>query len=901
MNIFTKVTLKTMKQNPVRTLVTIIGIMISTAMFTAVTTFTISLLSFMFRTQVYEDGSWHAAWAASDYGKYQELLGDEKIDKVAAGQELGYALCGSSNDYKPYIYLEAVNAEFWELMPVHVTQGRLPESGDEILLPDHLYNNGGVEYKLGDSLTLELGQRYSLDSEGNADTDYPLSQNNPYMLEDDILMETLLTDLESTYTVVGFYERPSFEGYSAPGYAALTLAKQFDSSTCMNIYASYKNKYIDDVWKIDDITDYNYDVIMMSGSFLYDNIAHIFTMLAAVFVIIIVIGSVSMIYSAFSISVSERTRQFGLLSSIGATKKQILRLVFSEAAFVSLVGIPLGVFCGIAGIGVTLHFVGNRFNSILSSPYSVELVINGYAILIAVVIAIFTVIISAIIPAVRAVKVSAIEAIRMSKDVKLPGGLLGKRWFGRRKYRLTTKLFGTPGLLARRYFSRSRKKYRVTIFSLTMSVVLFIVTSTYCDYLKQFFVINVDSESYDLAYVGCSAKEADAVRELLSECDGVAQVTYLEGNWTVWYELVYDETDMSDSFQEFLDKYNEVYDRDENSHYNMYANVIFIDDASYEDYLNELGITSLEYLDYVNAPGILKNSVEEVFYYEDEAAGEYIRYTTNCQVIDENTKELTIAESGYYYYLGNLGNEEGAVSGEADTEEYVPKILETYPVGTIVQKAPTICQKVSLAGNVMLIFPYSSKYNQSDSGSSVCFLLKHVDGQHDEMVAAVKNVLSEAGLRTDDGYFHDTYAYMKQDQNILLLINVFCYGFIILMALICVANVFNTISTNIALRRRDFAMIRSVGLSYGGVRKMMVFECLLYGIRSLVYALPMSAAFSYLLYRIYGGAGEFSFYIPWLSVLIAVIGVFAMVGISMVYAVNKISSDNLIDELKNDN
>lgn len=900
MNIFTKVTLKTMKQNPVRTMVTIIGIMISTAMFTAVTTFTISLFSFMFRTQVYEDGSWHAAWAASDYGKYQELLGDEKIDRVAAGQELGYALCGSSNDYKPYIYLEAVNAEFWELMPVHVTQGRLPESGDEILLPDHLYNNGGVEYKLGDSLTLELGQRYSLDSEGNADTDCPLSQNNPYMLEDDILMETLLTDSESTYTVVGFYERPSFEGYTAPGYTALTLTKKFDDSTCLNIYASYKNKYIDDVWKIEDMTDYNYDVIMMSGSFLYDNIAHIFTMLATVFVIIIVIGSVSMIYSAFSISVSERTRQFGLLSSIGATKKQILRLVFSEAAFVSLVGIPLGVFCGIAGIGVTLHFVGNRFNSILSSPYSVELVINGYAILIAVVIAIFTVIISAIIPAVRAVNVSAIEAIRMSKDVKVPQGRLTGR-LQRRKYRLTTKLFGTPGLLARRYFSRSRKKYRVTIFSLTMSVVLFIVTSTYCDYLKQFFVINVDSESYDLAYDGCSAEEADAVKELLSGSDGVAQVTYLKDNWAAWYELVYDETDMSDSFQEFLDKYNEVYDNDENSHYNMYVNVIFIDDASYKDYLNELGITSPEYLDYVNAPGILKNAVTKVLYYEDEATGEYIRYTANGQVLSEYTKEITIAESGYYYYLGNLGNEEGAVSVEADTEEYVPKIIETYPVGTFVKNAPNICQSASPAGNIQLIFPYSSKYNQSEPEDSVSFLLKNAEGQHDEMVAAVKDVLSEAGLRTDDRYFDDTYASMKKEKNILLIINVFCYGFIILMALICVANVFNTISTNIALRRRDFAMIRSVGLSYGGVKKMMVFECLLYGMRSLVYALPISAAFSYLLYRIYGGAGEFDFYIPWLSVLIAVAGVFAMVGISMVYAVSKISSDNLIDELKNDN
>ena len=464
MNIFNKVTIKSMKKNPVRTLVTIIGIIISTAMFTAVTTLVSSLYSFVYRTQVYDTGKWHVGGVYSEYDEYASWLVDDRVEAVAAAKVLGYALCGSTNEYKPYIYVESVNDEFYELMPVHVTYGRQPEKSGELMLPDHLLENENVKYNLGDTITLQLGKRCSVDENGNVQMQYELSQNNPFSDEEKLVPERTIE-----YTVVGFYERPDFENYSAPGYTAITCGETMDDSGARyDYYVRLQNKYLHDVWIMDNYSEngsfdtYNSSIIAMEGSILYENVAAVFTVIAGIFVIIIVVASVSMIYSAFSISVGERTKQFGLLSSVGATRKQLRRMVFGEAFMVSFIGIPIGVICGIAGIGITLYFVGNKFNYLLASPYSVDLVINGYAILIAAVVALVTVLISAVIPAVRATHVSAIDAIRQHKDIRMRR----TRWHAGRKYPVTKKLFGMPGMLARRYFSRSRKKYRVTIFSL---------------------------------------------------------------------------------------------------------------------------------------------------------------------------------------------------------------------------------------------------------------------------------------------------------------------------------------------------------------------------------------------------------------------------------------------------
>lgn len=880
MNIFNKVTFKSMKKNPVRTMVTIIGIIVSTAMFTAVTTLAISLYSFVYRTQIYNSGSWHVGFEYQNYDEYVNWKQDEKVETMVAAKVLGYAKCGSTNEYKPYIYLESIDDDFYNLMPVHITYGRKPENSGEIMLPNHLLYNGNVKYNLGDTVTLELGRRYLVDDDGNIDTEYELSQGDSF--EDE---ETLVTDRTREYTVVGFYERPDFENYSAPGYTALTCGESMDdTSSKYDFYVRLKKKYVSDVWSMGrSVTTYNNDIIAMEGSILYANVAEMFTMFAVIFIAIIIVASVSMIYSAFSISVGERTKQFGLLSSIGATKKQLRRMVFGEAAMVSIIGIPIGVVCGIIGIGITLHFVGNKFNYILTSPYTVDLVINGYAILAAVAIALITVIVSAIIPAVRATSVSAIDAIRQHKDVKIPRS----KWHAGRKYRITQKLFGMPGMLARRYFSRSRKKYRVTIFSLSMSVMLFIVTTSFCSYLRDYVHDNVNVVNYDLEYIAHEddIAQLDKLLAAIKSANGVKEVSYCLREYNYYAALA--ENDVSQSYFEYSGMNGDEDLKKERSAYSLSSsgeNVervirLFMDVESYEKCLGEFGITGDEFKDYENAPAILMNTVPTVEYIYDSKTDNYNRYNMKYSLLNENADSIVIRDSG---------EEDEAVQ---------------IPIGSIVNSMPHTYTLGSVS-NVVLIFPYSSKYNTDEcrqSNSQVFTIIQDGD-VHDEMLASVKQKIVEAGFAANDTSFYDPYSDADQQKNLLVLINVFSYGFITLMALICVANVFNTISTNVSLRRRDFAMLRSVGLAYGGIKKMMVFECLLYGIRSIIFAAPLSVIISFFIFMVYGyGADATAFYIPWYAVVVAVIGVFIVVGVSMAYSVSKIKEDNLIDELKEEN
>ena len=135
----------------------------------------------------------------------------------------------------------------------------------------------------------------------------------------------------------------------------------------------------------------------------------------------------------------------------------------------------------------------------------------------------------------------------------------------------------------------------------------------------------------------------------------------------------------------------------------------------------------------------------------------------------------------------------------------------------------------------------------------------------------------------------------------MYVVNVFTSVFAAMISLIAVANVFNTISTNIRLRRRELAMLRSVGMPDRDFRKMMNFECAFYGVRTLLLGLPAAGVLSWLIYRgfVLGGA-DMNFIFPWRSMTISVLGVFFVVFITMLYAVSKIKKENIIDALRDD-
>ncbi len=874
MNILNKVTLQSLKKNKMRTIVTIIGIILSTAMICAVTTFIASMYNYVYDNAVYMYGEWHGSVLGADSAMYEQLENDKEVNKVVYGQQLGYSKAeGCVNQYKPYIYVLGVGEGFEDTMPVHITVGNYPTCTEEILLPNHLASNGEVRYKVGDVITLKLGDRVC-DGE-RLNQDKPLiyyikepesvdEEEGAYYEEKVIPLEEIKVNEIRTYKVVGFYERPGFERITAPGYTAITIADEKQSAaTFYDVYFKMKNAkdYYDyvDVNKIDAIK--NGTVLQYAGATGYESLDGMAIGFIVIIVGLIVFGSVALIYNAFSISVSERTKQFGLLSSVGATKKQLRRMVLSEAVMVSLVGIPLGIVSGIGGIGVTLLIIGSKFSVLSNYSLPMRVHVSLPAVVLAVIIAVITVLISAWIPSKRATKVSAVEAIRQNVDINIKGRQI-------KTSKLVYKVFGLPGVLASKYYKRSRKKYRATVASLFMSIVLFVATSSFTGYMIAMVDITVSNESYDISY--SPRDEGDVTKEevldILKKAEAVTDVAW---TWSTVERGWIGSADITKEGKEYLEyqgytKEDREYAKEGKDTIRMFK--VFVQDEVFEELLDEHNLEKAKYMNPDKPLAIAVDGVKD-FNYE---TGKYMVFN----YLEDKSPQI---------------NMEVPKSGEGGEEV-------TLNVGTTIYERPYY---ITQSNVIRLVYPecamkaicgdeevsYSSYYVKSTN--------------HSMSFKAIESAMQEKGI--DSRFLDDYAAYAEENRSIITIMQVFCYGFIILISLIAAANVFNTISTNVSLRRREFAMLKSVGMTATGFNKMMNYECLLYGTKALLYGMPVALILSGLIWKVASRGYGFDYIVPWSAIGIAVLSVFLVVFATMMYSMRKIKKDNPIDALKSEN
>ncbi len=918
MSIFNKVTIEILRKNRTRTIVTIIGVILSAAMFTAVTTTVSSLQNYMLQNAIYNEGDWHVSATHVDETFFDFLkdpasvidsseklacFEDGKVESYVYSQQLGYALAeGCTNEYKPYLYIIGADKDFCETMPVHLTGGRLPEKVDEILLPEHLAENGEVYYKVGDVLTLEIGNRVS--------DGYVLGQNNPYLnAEEDEAVddgdveegsaerETLEVLETRTYTVVGFYERPDFENYSAPGYTAITVMDEVrPEGSLYNFYFKMEDPKDALEWfsNLPTGASYNSSLLSYLGVSEFVGFYSVLYGLAAIICGLIMFGSISLIYNAFAISVSERTKQFGLLSSIGATKKQLRKMVLFEAILVGVIGIPIGILAGVGGMGVTFYFIGNEFSSLTN--YAIPLTLSVYpgAIAAACIITLATVLVSAWIPSERATMVTAVEAIRQSGDVKLTRreqkklrkkgasvtkdivmeeGTSDTTWGEKLIYRM----FGLPGMIADKYYKRSRKKYRATVVSLFMSIVLFVSASALTSYLTDSVEGGFEGNGYDLIYnydptTYMTYEEIinkdfsgqishEALSQIFDEAKAVINATYVSQRLG---HIDIDNQYLTDSFMEYMtDKYEKLDLEYEKDCTNVLVGTFFVEDSVYEEFLRE---HKLDKDVYMNADKPLGVAIDGNTFF-DYDLGKYI--TTNI-LKSENT-EIVL---------------------KGETTEV------TLQVGAIVEERPYF---VSNMYQLSIVYPYSLREEVLQGLSEDNHFCGHyiLSENHKETYEDIKNIVVENGLSKQ--YLYDYAEDVEESRTLIMIIKVFSYGFVVLISLIAAANVFNTVSTNISLRRKEFAMLKSVGMSHKEMNRMMNFECILYGSQSLLYGIPVSIAITWIIYKVISAGFTTGFYLPWGAIAIAVLSVFIVVFATMMYSMRKIKADNPIDALKNEN
>jgi putative ABC transport system permease protein len=887
MNVMRSFTLRSLSRNKKRTVVTIIGVVISAAMITAVTTFFASFLSLIQRDAIASDGNWHAVIHDVRAADLDVIEQSSDVSAAILNREVGCALINTSEDSgtnsKPYLFIQQYDAAGFDQMSVRLVSGHLPQSSSEVIVSQNLAKGTDTAYDIGDQITLEVGHRYMPDGTRLSDNSYYYYETNEDNTE--TFTEVFKPEQTMTFTVVGIMEAPSFEqswyaGYGVLGYIDATALAPDDT---VNVYMTMSplsrslyttvSALAQQAGVSEDNVEYHDNLLRYSGVVKGDNVYNFIIGFAVVIIIIIMAASISLIYNAFAISVSERMRQLGLLSSVGATRRQKRASVYSEGFFIGAIGVPLGILAGIGGMAVTLAAIQplleNFFNT--SAGLRLTLVVLPAALIADVILSAVTIFISVWVPAKRASRITPIDAIRQTGEIRLTRKKL-------RTSRLTRALFGFEAEVALKNLKRNRKKYRATVVSLVISLVLFLTVSTYAQMTT--FISGATNLGANFDIEVSYERMPDAARDNLSQ-----QVQALDGitGYTRTASL-YGYISVS---EEQLTEYSKQYGSNHSVYLkenNFTVYVLCLDDNSFEKYAQAAGVDPADYADPKNPKAILINHGQDYITSSDGSMKKASGDILNVQAGDT-----------FLFTAGDMPEEASNQPVKPATMEFtVGEVTEERPMGKMIQSFYTPSFVVSSS-----VF---DTFIQSQGSTDISDYLGYSDFMTTSNDILLEKDLTELNARMQEGYYiYNIHSAARSEQSLSTFLGVFVYGFIILISLICIANIFNTVSTSIALRRREFAMLRSVGMTPGSFNRMVRFESIFYGLKGLMWGLPISVLIGWVLYRLQLSVLSSGFTLPWISYGVGVLMILVIVFSTMMYATHRIKKENIIDALKEEN
>ncbi len=872
MNILTKLTTNYLKRNRKRTIVTIIGIILSGAMITAVATLAVSFQSFLLDIQISEDGAWEAMFQNVKTEDIGEIARDKRLTNVMLMAPEGMAKNTYSDD--EFCYIKAYSKQALENMKIRLMEGRLPENENEIVLSNTFFDGKENEPKIGDTVTFEMGKRMSDGEEliGSAKEEG----------------EVFVTEKTKTYTVCGKIQKPDFEtskDHYTSGVTLLDETKPITKETVdIGVISKNVKKLYEDTKEIADKLGiytirsegqkvynikYNTYVLMYKGVNSSGGFQAMLYSVCGILITVIMVGSILVIYNSFAISVSERKKQFGSLASIGATKKQIRKSVLQEGAILGGIGIPIGILSGICGIGVTLKVVNELLKPMMSDygkAWNLHLVVSWEAIILAAVLIAVTIYLSVMLPAKRASKITPIEAIRGNDDIKIKAKKLKTpKWIRR--------LFGIEGEMALKNLKRSRKKYRTTVISLMISIILFVSVSGFIDYMYSGFDSLYQSVDYDYSVQIFTSdtselrEQKEQVRKRIENSKNIDQLSIID---QVYAYTDFAEEKLDANMRKAIKEKERVrqYFYEENGKYRIGVNLVTLNEKQMQDYLKQVGLTKLE-----------DNQVILIHYVDMLRSAKIEGNLTNLKANDTLEASVRVRQKTDRY--------EEEVNYQTVNKSFeIAKVTDKMPFGITNQDNPTviaITNKKALEGF------------ENQTITSMLFTAKDEQGMEEEL-KEIENMGQTLNI-----FVENIKEQIQAQRNLKLVINIFLYGFIVLISAIGIANIFNTISTNILLRKREFAMLKSIGMTEKGFKKMLDLECIFYGTKALLFGLPIGIIICYFLNQGFGNAVEFAFSLPWSSIIISIVSVYFVVFITMLYASGKMKKENIIDSLREEN
>ncbi|MBQ3068061.1 MAG: FtsX-like permease family protein [Oscillospiraceae bacterium] len=876
MKVINKIVTAQLKKNIKRSIVTVLGIAVSVAMLTSVVACFKAAFGFAkdFTTQT--NGSYNAYFYNVPASQIAHLTDVKDLDKYCLLGEETIMVINSFDQAGQEKHSQVVDLNFYSknafnMMSDKLSAGTWPQNELEIVLPENF-----KKYKIGDQISVTYEKSgYAISPGAHTNyVEYKFGENKQTKI----------------FKITGFLDSSSSgTGKSITYLDESTLESNNNVTVCLLFndfsWEKYKELSALSPESIHQHLMFNLGSGIVSPDFIIDVLKNDETYMrystkivlgfAILLVAIITIASVVMIYNAFTISLSERSKYLGILSSVGATKSQKFKSVFFEAFVLGGFGIALGILVGFAGIGTTFYLIRPLFVEMLNLSIYLKLSVSLQMICTIIVLAVFSILISALIPAIKSAKQSIINSIKQA-DIKLTKKQV-------KTSKLTRKLFGIEGELGLKNLKRNKSKYRVTLLSLVTSIVVFISASALVKFVSQRISINnvatadinvhLNINSLDNFYINANNDDfasnlAATKKELLNKN---SKLTLISEHST--YMLAYSQ-DISENKAAFAKQFSGIYYEDNSlpNERSRICDISVYDEKHFKDVLADID-QNLKIDDFVNQkqPVFLLDGVKTTDNFK--LPGAKIIYTNQSNSYDHD----------YFYCTTESFNK----FLQQNTD--IKPMLTSYSLDLNIGQADD--KKVEKEINEI----FGTLNAKQENGEAIYI---HINNNKAELVAT---------------------------KNLGIIMAVFIFGFLALISLICVANIFNTISTNVILRRREFAVLKSLGVDEKGIKKIFYYETIFYGIKALIYSLPISlliiliiplnytlqnhslndifnlslkdimqALYKYICIPI----KEFT---PWGSVLIVVFMVFIVIWVPMIYARKEIEKEDVIEAITKEN
>lgn len=947
MNLMKKLTLKNLKLNRKRTIVTIVGIILATALLSALVTLVSSFQYSMIEYQKQKGGDFHVKFSGVKMSELSEFKNNRNIESTFETMGMGFAkLNGCKNEDKPYAYVMATDEAGFEKGCFNLIEGRMAKNEDEIVIPRHLKTNGRIDIKVGDEITLDIGKRY------DSNTESVISENCAYEHEAEKLTDTVT----KRYKVVGIMERPGYgmEDYSAAGYTFVTYSDELaaidngtkseasEADTTLTVYSRYTQKALRnkdavtaDIIGVDEklfekannssvemtaeesdrflkeMENAKYDIYMNVFLISYECVFPIdgsfkalFTV-AAVVALIIILTSVYCIKNSFNISITEKIRQYGMLASVGATRRQIKSSVKTEAAMLGVVGIPVGTMSGILASLILVKVVNALSAGWLNFALSFHTSLP--ALILAVILSIATIYFSAIGSARRAAKVTPLEAIRNTKEIKIKSAKL-------KTPAVIGRIWGIGGVISYKNIKRNNKKYRTTVTSIVICSVTFIVISYFMS--MAFSVVGMSYASVDFNIgINMSCKkdlDIEKLSELLSGIEGAKD--YLVG---AGYYFDVDKPEYTKEYGEYC---GQLYDDSEDVSQEFLITVL--DDKSYDKYASDAGIKN------ANTGAILVN--KGTFDVYNEKSSKYVKEemelykykagdTIECgyNVYDDASSDDNAAEGDTESSTDDNNAVEGDTeSGTEDNSGYVDEetinngVRKTVDVtiAGVTDKVPTCYNGY---GNTSLLFMNqkgfeslwadgkSNELKPGHASYSAYVVAENADEYQDTFE---KETEENPEYSQISFYVSNMDKQMRDEKSLFTLLGVFAYGLIVVIALIGITNIINTLSTGMELRSREFATLRSIGMTDKQFAGMVRLESVFISVKALVIGVPLGILISYLLCVMMNRMDDAIIYEPpYKAIILCIVVVIMLIYAIMKLSMTKLRHNNIVETIKNEN